>query len=299
MICWACFLQARPKGPALCSTCTVAITSSYVIGPAHPQGHATVSQSHRTLSRRTGGAGLLAGLLLCTGVGTHLPLRAQVVSQSGGSIEGTITDQSDARIAAAEVLVTNRATGETRLVSTDSAGLYNVGPLNPGSYTLRIVFPGFQNLLVDTVVRVGTVTPGTYKLAIGSSVEQVTVNAGAVQVNADQSGVSGVVTSEQIDSLPINGRSFLDLAQLEPGVQLQNGGGFDPTKAGYSALAINGVSGRTTRIILDGQDITDENVGTTVVNVAEGAVGEFQINRSNQDVSGDLTSTGQVLVSTR
>jgi hypothetical protein len=74
---------------------------------------------------------------------------------------------------------------------------------------------------------------------------------------------------------------------------------FDPTKAGYSALSVSGVGGRTTRILLDGQDITDETVGTTIFNVPSGAVGEVQLNRSTQDVSGSVTSTGQVLMSTR
>ena len=112
-------------------------------------------------------------------------------------------------------------------------------------------------------------------------------------------GVSDVITREQIAALPINGRNFLDIAQLEPGVILQSGETFDPTKAGYSAISVSGVSGRTTRILLDGQDITDETVGTTIMNVDEGAVDEFQLNRSTQDVSGEVTSTGQVLVATR
>ena len=85
---------------------------------------------------------------------------------------------------------------------------------------------------------------------------------------------------------------------LEPGVILQDGQGFDPTKAGYSAISVGGVSGRVTRILLDGQDITDETVGTTIVNVTTGAINEFQLNRATQDVSGEVTSTGQVLVST-
>ena len=96
----------------------------------------------------------------------------------------------------------------------------------------------------------------------------------------------------------MNGRNFLDLAQIEPGVILQSGESFDPTKAGYSALSVSGVSGRTTRILLDGQDVTDETVGTTIFNVSQGAIGDFQLNRATQDVSGDVTSTGQVLVST-
>ena len=96
----------------------------------------------------------------------------------------------------------------------------------------------------------------------------------------------------------MNGRNFLDLAQIQPGVILQSGESFDPTKAGYSAISVGGVSGRTTRILLDGQDITDETVGTTIFNVSQGAINEFQLNRSTQDVSGEVTSTGQVLVAT-
>ena len=110
--------------------------------------------------------------------------------------------------------------------------------------------------------------------------------------------MSDVITAEQIKTLPVNGRNFLDLAQIEPGVILQSGESFDPTKAGYSAISVSGVSGRTTRILLDGQDITDETVGTTIFNVSQGAINEFQLNRSTQDVSGQVTSTGQVLVST-
>jgi len=102
-----------------------------------------------------------------------------------------------------------------------------------------------------------------------------------------------------VEALPVNGRNFLDLEQIEPGVQLQNGTSFDPTKSGYNGISVNGVSGRTTRIILDGSDITDEFVGTTIFNVSSGAVNEFQLNRSTQDVSGEVTSQGQVLVSTR
>jgi hypothetical protein len=170
--------------------------------------------------------------------------------------------------------------------------------LNPGAYEVTVTASGFQKLVVDTNIRTGTATPGSFKLSLGQSSEQIVVQAGDVQINTDQAGVSGVISTEQINTLPINGRNFLDLAQLEPGVVLQDGNSFDPTKAGYSALAVNGFSGRTTRILLDGQDITDENVGTTVFNVSEDAVSEFQINHSTQDASGELTSTGQVLVST-
>jgi Carboxypeptidase regulatory-like domain len=223
----------------------------------------------------------------------------QATSVNGGAIQGSITDPSGAVVPGASVTVKGSDEGSSKTVTTDSAGFYSVGPLNPGPYTVTISRSGFQQLAVKTVVRTGTATTGSFKLTLGSSTETVEVNAGALQINTESIGVAGIVTREQIDSLPVNGRDILDYAQLQPGVVLQSGQSFDPTKAGYSAISVGGVGGRTTRILLDGQDITDETVGTTIYNVPSGAIQEFQLNRSTQDVSGSVTSTGQVLVSTQ
>jgi hypothetical protein len=222
----------------------------------------------------------------------------QAISTNGGAIQGTITDGSGAAIPGASVAILDKGTGNEKDITTDRAGFYSVGPLTPGGYKVTIKADGFEVLSVETVIRTGTATPGSFKMTIGKSSETIEVNAGAVQVNTDQIALSDVITKEQIDSLPVNGRNFLDLAQIEPGVILQSGESFDPTKAGYSAVSTGGVSGRTTRILLDGQDITDETVGTTIFNVSQGAIGEFQLNRSTQDVSGEVTSQGAILVST-
>ena len=228
---------------------------------------------------------------------------AQVVSVNGGSIQGTITDASGAVVPGAKVVIAGTDTGSSKTVTTDSAGIYSVGPLNPGPYSVTVSAPGFQGLVVTTVVRTGTATNGNFKLTIGQASQTVEVNAGEVQVNTEQIGVSAVITQKQIDQLPVNGRNFLDFAGLQPGVQMQTGdssaGGFDPTKAGYSAVSFSGTSGRTTRILLDGQDVTDENVGTTIFNISSGSIGEIQVNRSVADPSTDITSGGSVYASTR
>ena len=224
--------------------------------------------------------------------------QGQAISVNGGSISGTVTDATGAVVPSAAVMINGIDTGSSKTVTTDSAGFYSVGPLVPGNYTVLITAGGFQRLSVRTTVRTGTATSGSFRLTVGQNSETVEVNVGALQVNTEQAGVSDVITAEQIKTLPVNGRNFLDLAQIEPGVILQSGESFDPTKAGYSAISVGGVSGRTTRILLDGQDITDETVGTTIFNVSQGAINEFQLNRSTQDVSGEVTSTGQVLVST-
>jgi hypothetical protein len=243
----------------------------------------------------------LALLLAFSAGAAALPaaIHAQAVSVNGGSIQGTITDPTGAAVPNATITIKGTDTGLTKTLTSDSAGFYSVGPLNPGNYSVTISQAGFQTTTVNTVVRTGTATAGNFKLTVGNTSQTVEVTADALQVNTDQTSVSDVITRQQIDALPINGRNFLDVAQVEPGVILESGETFDPTKAGYSAISVSGVSGRTTRILLDGQDITDETVGTTIVNVTTGAIDEFQLNRSTQDVSGEVTSTGQVLVSTR
>lgn len=227
----------------------------------------------------------------------------QAISVNGGSIQGTITDQSGAIIPNAQVTVTNPETGYSHTLQTTSSGLYTVGPLNPGTYVVTVTASGFQALKVTTVVKTGTATNGNFRLTVGSATQTIQVSAGAVQLNTDQSNVSGVISQQQFETLPVNGRNLLDFAQLQPGVQLQAGGsadgGFDPTKAGYSAVSFSGISGRTTRILLDGQDVTDETVGTTIFNISQGSVGEMQINRAVADPSTDITSQGSILASTR
>src|SRR6202035_2670745 len=115
----------------------------------------------------------------------------------------------------------------------------------------------------------------------------------------EQATVQGVITENQIANLPVNGRNFLDLAQLEPGVQIQDGQNFDPTKAGYSSISFGGRYGRTARIEVDGVDVSDETVGTTTTDIPASAIQEFQISQSSLDMSTELTSSGAVNVTTK
>ena len=228
---------------------------------------------------------------------------AQAISVNGGSLQGIISDSSGALVPGASVRVAATDTGEVVTVKTDASGFYTVGPLNPGNYRVTVSATGFETLIVNTVIRTATATAGSFQLKVGAQTVTVEVTEGEVQLNTDQPSISGVVSSEQFQSLPVDGRNVLDYAQLQPGVQLQAGGiadgGFDPTKAGYSAVSFSGISGRTTRILLDGQDVTDETVGTTVFNISEGSVGEEQVTRSTADPSTEVTSQESVLISSK
>jgi hypothetical protein len=218
---------------------------------------------------------------------------------STGSIVGTVTDPSDAVVGGAKVLITNKGTSQVITMTTTSSGTFASGALTPGNYMVRVEASGFRTAEMGVVVQVNTTASASVKLALGQSSQVVEVQASGLAVNTEQATVQGVLTSEQIENLPINGRNFLDLAQLEPGVQIQDGGTFDPTKNGFSSVSFGGRFGRTARIEVDGVDISDENVGTTTQNLPIGAIQESSLQQSSLDLSTELTSSGSVNVTTK
>ncbi|MGO9402745.1 MAG: carboxypeptidase regulatory-like domain-containing protein [Terriglobales bacterium] len=218
---------------------------------------------------------------------------------STGNINGTVTDPSGAAVPGAKVTITRIDTGVATDLITNSSGFYNSGSITPGTYSVKVVAKGFEASETQTTAKIGNNTVADFKLKVGSESTTVSVEATAVGVNTEQSAVQGVLTANQIESLPINGRNFLDLAQLEPGVQIQDGTNFDPTKIGYQSISIGGRFGRTARIQVDGTDISDETVGTTTGNISASAIQEFQIAQSTMDLSNDLSSSGVVNVSTK
>lgn len=216
-----------------------------------------------------------------------------------GAIQGTVTDQLDAVVPGVAVTIKNVATGQTTVRTTTSSGVYNSGSLTPGNYTVSVSAKGFAARDLPTVVTIGNITSGNIKLGVASEKQEVTVEANGVTVNTEQATVQGVITSEQIENLPINGRNFLEAAQLEPGVQIQDAQNFDPTKNGYTGISVGGRQGRTTRIEVDGLDISDETVGTTTQNIPADSIQEFQLSQSTLDMSTELTSSGAVNVLTK
>ncbi|MBZ5515965.1 MAG: TonB-dependent receptor, partial [Acidobacteriia bacterium] len=216
-----------------------------------------------------------------------------------GSIQGTITDPTGGVIPGAKVTITSKETARAINLVTSGSGTYSSGALIPGEYTVTIEAQGFKTVVLPVTVEVGVTAPGNVTLEVGATTTVVSVEATPVTVNTEQATVQGVLTAKQIDQLPIDGRNFLDLAALQPGVQIQDGGEFDPTKNGYSAVSVGGRQGRTTRIELDGVDITDETVGTTLQNVPMSAIQEFSVSQSSLDITTELTSMGAVNIVTR
>ena len=257
------------------------------------------SQQWSAISRRSYSFVLL-NIVLCALVSSVFVAPGIAQSTVGtGSIVGTVVDPTNAVVGGAKLQITNVATGQVISLSTNSAGAYNSGALVPGNYKVRVAVKGFRSMEVTLTVLVGNTANGNLKLEVGQETEVVEVQSNAVQVNTDQAVVQGVLNAEQIENLPVNGRNFLDLAQLEPGVQIQDGQSFDPTKAGYSSISFGGRFGRTARIEVDGVDVSDETVGTTTMDIPASGIQEFQLSQSSLDLSNELTSSGAVNVTTR
>src|SRR5689334_13261841 len=176
-----------------------------------------------------------------------------------GNISGVVSDPTGAVIPNAKLSVTSLSRRGKRTVVSNESGFYLISTLLPGEYQLVAESPGFAKYTVDRVVAaVGQTTRVDPTLALETATQAVEVHEASVGVETAGTGVGGVIASRQIDELPLNGRNYLELAQLQPGVEIQAGGTFDPTKSRYSGISVGGREGRESRITIDGIDAVDE-----------------------------------------
>jgi len=158
----------------------------------------------------------LALFLLITGCLTAL---AQVPT---GAIHGAVTDPTGALIAGATVTVKNKNTGTERTIVTQADGQYQISNLLPGEYELTVLMTGFKKHLSSVTIEVGDTATANRSLEVGETSETVVVSGDATgAVNTSDFKVDGVITRQKIDRLPLNGRNFLSLAALEPGVSVR------------------------------------------------------------------------------
>ena len=148
-------------------------------------------------------------------------IQAQTVS---GTILGTIQDQQGAVIANAEVTARNQETGIVRKTNTDGNGNYRVPSVQAGTYEVSATANGFKTEVRTAVaVTVGGDSTVTFSLTVGAVTEKIEVSEAAAQVDTASSTLGGFVNSETIRELPLNGRDWLQLALLQPGVFMNTG----------------------------------------------------------------------------
>jgi len=227
------------------------------------------------------------------------PLSVAQTTVGTGSIVGVVSDPSGAVVGGAKITINNVATGQVVDLTANSFGSFNSGALVPGSYKIFVSARGFSSAAAAVTVFLGNTATVNLTLQIGLGTQVIQVSGSEIRVNTEQPTVQGVLTAEQIEKLPVNGRNFLDLAQLEPGVQIQDAANFSVGKDGYSSVSFGGRFGRTARIEVDGIDVSDELLGSTTTDIPASGIQEFQISQSSLDLSTELTTSGAVNVTSR
>jgi hypothetical protein len=225
-------------------------------------------------------------------------ISAQVES---GRIVGTITDPNQGAVPQASVTITNQATNQSKTLTTNDQGTFTLTPVEPGLYTVKVQATGFQSAVVQNVqVQVNQSARADVQLQVGSTSTTVEVTAAAPILNSESASLGTVVTNTEIVNLPLNGRSFYDLAKLTPGAAtLPGGGNLLRVRANYiSGTAISGVRGSQTTFLLDGIDVTDHHQGGTLIQTSIDDLQEFSVQQNAY--SGEFGSAGGILnMSTR
>jgi len=241
-------------------------------------------------------------VILAIAIVSASPASAQV---SGATLSGTITDPSGAAIANAKVSITNKATGITRNVTTDAAGFYSAPNLQPGDYEVTVAAQGFSTTKESNItLTVGAEQALNVSLRIGESTQTVLVEAAAPQIQLGSSTISSEVDSKQILEMPLNGRSWQDLATLVPGVnaietQVPFENGAIRGNRGFgNQLTISGGRPTQNNYRLDGNSIVDYAMGgpgsVLGVNLGVDAIQEFAVITGNYSAEYGRTSGGIV-----
>jgi len=220
--------------------------------------------------------------------------------QTTGTILGRVLDDQGASIPGATVSATNPATGFNRTSVSDAEGVYRLSALAVGRYELIAELPGFTSISrKDVVVNVGQTLTLDFTLRVAAVAETVIVTGQSPLIEVTVSSVGGVVDIGRIESIPLNGRQFANLAATLPGVGLGNHS--DPTKSTQYSPQINGGNGRNVNYQIDGGDNNDDTVGGLLQQFPLEAIQEFNFvtsrakaenGRSNGGVMNIITKSG-------
>jgi len=218
--------------------------------------------------------GMLIAFLLAL---APLAVRAQ---NYAGSVRGTVMDPSGAAVAGATVTLRSVGTNATATTTTTEQGAYSFSVVNVGSYEITVKATNFKEFVAKNVeVHVSTQTEVNATLVLGASTEFVTVEASDVQVQTATAEVGGVIEGTQVRELPLNGRNFMALTQLQPGVSANNQ--FDSKDKGLqggSDFSVNGNPSTNNLFLIDGVNNNDVGSNRTIlIYPSVDAVAEFKM----------------------
>jgi hypothetical protein len=228
------------------------------------------------------------------------PAQAQ---QASATVAGTVYDPSDAVVENAAVSLRNTETNQTLSAKTDRRGQYRIPYVPVGAYQLSIAAPGFATTFVELALTVGQSVDVSPKLTIADATETVTVDAPAPLVDAGRTHMAETVTPREIDTLPLNGRNYLDLALLAPNVSRTNTRSnerFAETSAvPGTGLSVAGQRNIGNTFVVDGLSANDDAADLAGTYYGEEVIREFQLITSGGTAEFGRASAGIVNIVTQ
>ena len=214
-------------------------------------------------------------------------LHAQVASE----LKGRITDPASLPLRAAQVTATETTSASSRVTTTTADGTYVFSALQPGTYRVEVVAPGFQRLVRDGIyLTTGTTTGLDLRLTLGPDSSTVTVTADAPLLQSQTSNIQTVIPTATITAIPLNGRNFVLLAALAPGVALP---------PGTLLPRINGGRPRTNEYLFDGISALQPEPGQVAFFPIVDDIREFNVEANNVPAEFGRFNGGVVNLSTR
>ncbi|MDX1984429.1 MAG: TonB-dependent receptor [Bryobacteraceae bacterium] len=233
---------------------------------------------------------------------TAVPALPQAIT---AKVTGAVTDPSGAAVQGARVELKNADTNVSRAAVTDTLGAYEFPFVPTGPYTLLVEAAGFQKasvsrfqLSVDQVARLDV------KLTLGQTAESVTVEAGALLMQTENATVGTVIDSQKVVELPLNGRSFVQLALLTPGVNPGTPGSITVRRLRGSVgqavgMSANGARDTQNRFYYDGIEAMDLDSYSFSFSPSIDAIHEFKVQSSTYSAEVGGAPGGQVNLSTK
>ena len=237
-----------------------------------------------------------------------LSVASLVYGQATGSISGIVTDTTGSAVPNAKVTVTAPATGISRTATTSQGGEYIVPLLGVANYNIQVELQGFQSAKADDIrLQVDEHRELDFKLSPASVQTSVEVSATAVAIQTADATLGQVITSQQVADLPLNGRDFVQLATLTPGVSQEtnpnsffNGGPSSEASArGSYSLSVGGSRANSTDWLLDGNDNNELTSGAISILSSIDSIQEFKVLTYNYSAEWGTRGGPTVLVTTK
>src|SRR5579871_3660991 len=237
-------------------------------------------------------------LTLCLSLLLAFSCRGFAQAGATGTILGTVSDTSGAIIPNVAVTVTNTGTGQAFRTATSSSGDYVAPALNPGTYSVSAQIKGFEKSVTNGIVlTVNQRVRADLSLKPGAVSETVDVTAQAVSLDTDSAALSSLISQQQVEELPLNGRNFMQLMLVGAGAVTVGGEQGTMRQGQGNAISVNGGRPEGNNYTLDGLVNTDAALVTPAVVLSQDAIQEFKVSSGTYSADQGFSATQVNIVS--